>query len=138
MKDKKYGKVRNYCHCTSEYRGAKHSICNLNYSVFETFFIVSPNRSNYDYEFIIKELAKESEKQISCFGKKCITFSVPVEKEVIRIDKNREKITKNISYSLQFIESVRFVASSLSNLVNNLFEGIHKIKCNYGHDDKKC
>ena len=28
--------------------------------------------------------------------------------------------------------------SLLSNLVNNLSEGIHKIKCKYGHDDKKC
>ena len=30
------------------------------------------------------------------------------------------------------------MVSSLSNLVNNLAEGIHKIKCKYGHDDKKC
>ena len=29
------------------------------------------------------------------------------------------------------------MARSLSNLVNNLFEGIHRIKCKYGHDDKK-
>ena len=28
------------------------------------------------------------------------------------------------------------MASSLSNLVNNLAEGIHKIKCKYGHDYK--
>ena len=28
--------------------------------------------------------------------------------------------------------------SSLSNLVNNLSKGILKIKCKYGHDDKKC
>ena len=28
--------------------------------------------------------------------------------------------------------------SSLSNLVSNFSEGIHKIKCKYGHDDKKC
>ena len=27
---------------------------------------------------------------------------------------------------------------SLSNLINYLFEGIHEIKCKYGHDDKKC
>ena len=27
---------------------------------------------------------------------------------------------------------------SLSNLVNNLAEGIHKIKCKYRRDDKKC
>ena len=30
------------------------------------------------------------------------------------------------------------MASSLSNLVNNLSEGIHRIKCKFGHDDKKC
>ena len=30
------------------------------------------------------------------------------------------------------------MASSLSNLVNNLSEGIHKIKCKYEHNDEKC
>ena len=30
------------------------------------------------------------------------------------------------------------MASSLSNLVNNLSEEIHKIKCKYGHNHKKC
>ena len=30
------------------------------------------------------------------------------------------------------------MASSLSNLVNNISEGIHKIKCEYGYNDKKC
>ena len=30
------------------------------------------------------------------------------------------------------------MASSLSNLVNNLSEGIHKIKCKYELNDKKC
>ena len=48
-----------------------------------------------------------------------------------------KKLQKNISYILQFIDSARFMASSLSNLVNNLSEGIHKIKCKHGHDDKK-
>ena len=27
---------------------------------------------------------------------------------------------------------------ALSNLVNNLSERIHKIKCKYGNDDRKC
>ena len=30
------------------------------------------------------------------------------------------------------------MVSSLSNLVNNLSEGIHRIKCKFTHDDKKC
>ena len=55
----------------------------------------------------------------------------------MRIDKSGEEVTKNISYRLQFIDSARFMASSLSNLVNNPSEGIHKIKCKYGQGDKK-
>ena len=45
---------------------------------------------------------------------------------------------KNIPYILQFLDSARLIASSLSNLVNNLSEEIHRIKCKYGDDDKKC
>ena len=40
------------------------------------------------------------------------------------------KITKNKFYILQFIDSVRLMASSLSNLVNNLSEGIVKLNVN--------
>ena len=59
-----------------------------------------------------------------------------MEQEVTRIDKNGEEITENISYMLQFIASARFMTSVLSNLVNNLSEGIHRIKCKYKHDKK--
>ena len=30
------------------------------------------------------------------------------------------------------------MVTSLSNLIKNLAEGIHKIKCKYGREDKKC
>ena len=30
------------------------------------------------------------------------------------------------------------MVSSLSSLVSYLSEGIHRIKCKYRHDDKKC
>ena len=48
-----------------------------------------------------------------------------------------KQLQKNISYRLQFIDTTRFMASLLSNLVNNLSEGIYKIKCKYKQDDKK-
>ena len=73
--------------------------------------------------FIIKELAK---KFVGEFN------------EVKGIDKYGEEITKTTSYKLQFIDSARFMASSLSNLADNLAEAIHKIKCKYRHDNKKC
>ena len=45
---------------------------------------------------------------------------------------------QNISYILQFMDSAIFMTSSLSNLVNNLSEGIHEIKCKYRHNYKQC
>ena len=93
-------------------------------------FIISYNRSNSDYHFSIKELAEEFQKQFTCLG----AYKVPIEKEVTRIDKSGDEITKIMSYRLKFMESARFMASSLSNLVNNLSKGIHKIKCKYGHN----
>ena len=111
MKNKKYCKVRDQCHYTEEYRGAVHSICNLKYSVPKKISLVFHNESNYDYHFIIKELMEELEKQFTCLGEnteKYITFTVPIEKEVTRTDKNREEFTKNISYILQVIDSARF------------------------------
>ena len=50
-----------------------------------------------------------------------------------------EKTTKAISYTLQFINSTRFMAIiSLWNLVDNLAQGLHEIKCKNEHDIKKC
>ena len=42
-----------------------------------------------------------------------------------------------MSHKLQFIDSARFMTSSLSNVIDNLPERIHKIKCKYRHDNKK-
>ena len=72
-----------------------HNICNLEYSVPKNIPIVFYNESNYDYHFIIKELAKEFRKQLTCLGEnteKYITFTVSIGKEVTKIDKNGEKI----------------------------------------------
>ena len=44
-------------------------------------------------------------------------------------DKDGNNSVATISYKIKFIDSSRFIASSLSNLVDNLAEGIHKIKC---------
>ena len=38
---------------------------------------------------------------------------------------------KAIKYELKFIDSFRFMSSSLSSLVDNLSEGLHKDKCIY-------
>ena len=65
LKIKKYRKFRDHCNYTGEYKGAAHSICNLKYSVPKEIPIAFQNKSNYDYHFIIKELAEEFEKQFT-------------------------------------------------------------------------
>ena len=57
------------------------------------------------------------------------TFSILIEKEVSTIDKDGNESVVTISYKIKFFNSARFMASSLSNLVDNLTEEIHKIKC---------
>ena len=92
--------------------------------------VVFYNGSNYDYHFIIKELANEFEGQFECLGK---NFSVSIKKEITKIDKDDNESIVNISYKTKFVDSARFVASSLRNRVENLAKGIHKIKCkDYG------
>ena len=127
--EKKNYKVRDHCHYTRKYRGAAHNICNLRYKVSKEIPIVFHNGSIYDYHFIIKELVKEFEGNFECLGEnteKYITFSVPIKKKI-------ENKDLEITYKIKFIDSYRFMASSLSKLVDNLSEGIHNNKCSdYG------
>ena len=47
--------------------------------------------------------------------------------EIIKIDKNGNKSDETISCKIKFIDSARFMASSLWNPIYNLSEEIHKI-----------
>ena len=114
---KLYHKVRDHWHYTRKVRGAAHSICNLRYKTPKEILIVFHNGSMYDYHFIINKLAKQFYGQLECLGEnteKYTTFSVPIIKE---LDNG-----KTIMYRLKFIDSFRFILTTLSSLVNNLSE----------------
>ena len=66
IEDKKYCKVRGHGQYTGEYRGVAHMIFNLKYSVPKEIPIFFHNGFNYDYHFIIKELAEELEEKCNC------------------------------------------------------------------------
>ena len=57
-KDKNHRTVRYHCLYTGKYRGTSHSICNSKLKIPSEIPVVFNNGSNYDYYFIIKELAK--------------------------------------------------------------------------------
>ena len=118
-------KVRDHCHYKGKHRGAAHNICNLRYKIPKEIPVVFHNGSTYDYNFIIKELAKEFEGNFECLGKnteKYITFSVPIKKKIHNKD-------LEINYKIKIIDSYRFMPSSSSKLVDNLSAGIHNNKC---------
>ena len=88
----------------------------LRYKVPREIPVVFHNGSTNDYEFIIKQLAEEFKGQFSCLGEnteKYINFSVPIKKKV-----NND----NNTYKLKFIDSYRFMSTSLADLVNNFSE----------------
>ena len=92
--------------------------------------VVFLNGSNYDYRFIVKELANVFKDTLNVFRKilkKVQKFYIPIEKEIRKVDKDgNENIIKNSS-KIKCIDSARFVANLLSNLVDNLAEEIHQI-----------
>ena len=129
---KNYWEVRDHCYYTVKYRGAACSICHLRFNVPDEVPAVFHNGWNYDYHFIIKEFASEFQRQFECYGEnkeKSKMFSALTKKEITKIDKDGNKSVVNISYKIKFIDSARLMVSSLSNLVNNLAEEIHKIEC---------
>ena len=108
-----YKNVRDHCHYTGKYRGAAHSKCNLQYKVPKEIPVVFHNGSKYDYHFITNEISKGTD-GAQCLGEdaeKYITFKLPLKKEI--------KDGKFITYKLKFIESIRFMNSSLPHLTDN-------------------
>ena len=84
------------CHYTGKQRGAAHSICNLKYGIPKEIPVDFLNWSNYDYHFIINELAKDFE-EFNCLGEntdKHKPFSIPIRNEVKKIDKMGKKLQK--------------------------------------------
>ena len=122
--NKKYQKFRDHCHYTDKYRGAAHDIFNLRYKTSKEIPPIFHNGSTYDYHFIIKELANEFEEQFECLvenTEKYITFSVPIKRKFDN--------SKSVTYKIKFIDTFRFMSSSLSSLVDNLSDRLHNDKC---------
>ena len=69
----------------------------------------------------VKELAGEFKGQFECLGEKTEKYNF------FKI--NRKKLTndKTVTQKIQFINSVRFMVSSLSSPANNLAEVFHEV-----------
>ena len=123
-------KVRDHCHYTGSYRGPAHRNCNLRYKIPSYIPIVFHNLSGYDAHLIIRELGKKFDTGkigvITENNEKYISFYIDVV--VDRYEDELGKI-KEKKIQLKFIDSMRFMASSLDSLTNNLV-GVSGMSCN--------
>ena len=83
IRNRQNQKVRNYYRYTDKYRCTAHSICILKFKAPNEIPVVFHNSSNYDYYFIIKELANKYEGNLGVLGKKkekYKIFAVPIKR----------------------------------------------------------
>ena len=115
-------KVRGHCHYTGIYRGVANLLCNLQYKIPSYIPVIFHNLSGYDAHMFITELANCGCKMgvITKHKEDYITFSENVEVDKY-VNKNREEHSKEIEP--RFIDSFKFMSSSLDSLVNNLAHG---------------
>ena len=113
-------KVRDHCHFTGEYRGAAHNECNLNCKKTLILPVIFHNLQGNDSHLFIKQLAKVSGdlSTIPSTEEKYISFS----KRIIvdhYYSKNKGKLLPK-KFEIRFIDSFKFLQTSLSKLVENL------------------
>ena len=126
-KDKNKEKVKDHCHYTGRYRGAAHNECNLNYRNPNFTPVVFHNLSGYDSHLFIKNLGF-SEGNIDCIPnneEKYISFSKKIRvgtypKKTLNVNGDIFYEQKPTYHTLRFIDSFKFMATSLEKLVNNL------------------
>ena len=120
-------KVRDHCHFTGRYRGAVHKKCNLLYRKRNFTPLVFHNLSGYDSHLLVKNLGR-SDGSIDCTlnnEEKYISFTKRRQvgsytKKVKNEERETEEETKPLHHQIRFIDSFRFMATSLDKLLNNL------------------
>ena len=120
-------KVKDHCHFTGKYRGPAHNRCNLKCRKPLVLPVIFHNLQSYDAHLFIKQLASIPGK-FTCIPsteERYITFSKHIkvgEYKTRKIDKegNYVVIIKDINFEIRFIDSLKFLNSSLEQLVKNL------------------
>ena len=105
-------KVRDHCHLTGKYRGPAHSICNTNVTQDQSIIIpfIFHNFTKYDCHLFFKKVVDKKKDKVKF---KLIPKT------------NKEYIS--VRYGcISFIDSYRFLSSSLDSLVKTLIDNSHK------------
>jgi hypothetical protein len=112
-------KVRDHCHYTGKYRGAVHNSCNLRMRSPKFIPVLFHNLEGYDAHLFIRNLGVSSG-NIKCIPKteeKYTSFTKEIEVDEF---KSKDDKKRKIKRELKFLDSFKFMASSLDKLVKGL------------------
>lgn len=105
-------KVRDHEHASGLYRGAAHNVCNLKLKSPKFIPVFIHNLSRYDAHLIMEKIGLVKGEPIKC------------------IPTNSENYISFSLGNLRFLDTIRFMPSSLEQLAKNLADGgSHKFKC---------
>ena len=116
----KKDKVRDHCHFTGQYRGAAHNKCNLMCRKPKVLPVIFHNLQGYDAHLFIKQIAR-LKGDLNCIPsteEKYISFSKSIkvgEYYCLKLGKMCP-----INFEIRFLDSFKFLQTSLANLVSNL------------------
>ncbi|XP_067943085.1 uncharacterized protein [Watersipora subatra] len=117
-------KVADHCHLTGKYRDAAHNKCNLDYRIPKFYPIFFHNLSGYDAHHFVKSLEVD-EGRLNCIPtneEKYIAFSkhILVDKFIGKNRQTGEPEEVKVYHQLRFLDSFKFMSSSLDKLAANL------------------
>ena len=113
-------KVRDHCHFTGKYRGAAHNGCNINCRKPKVLPVIFHNLQGYDAHLFIKQLyrLKGDLECIPSTEEKYISFYKKIKVDEFYSPKKGKM--EDITFKIKFIDSFKFLQTSLANLVSNL------------------
>ena len=125
-------KVRDHCNFTGKFRGAANSSCNLKVRKSKFTPVFFDNLSGYDSHLFVTKLGK-SQGDITCIPnneEKYISFSRKIQ---VGTYLDKDKNEKEIIHEIRFLDSAKFMASSLDSLVKNLGKDkLHHVRREFG------
>ena len=137
-------RVRDHCHITGKYRGAAHKSCNINCRLPLIIPVIFHNLQSYDAHLFIKKIGnlRGKFKCIPNTDEKYMSFSkiITVGNYFTRV-KNKEGIyvekIKKINFEIRFIDSLKFLNSSLDKLSKNLDKkDFYSVKQEFKYNDE--
>ena len=134
--------MQSRCHFTGRYRGSAHKICNFLYRKPNFTPVVFHKLSGYDSHLFVKNLGF-SEGDIDCIPnneERYISFTTKIQigsytKKVKNEERETNYETRPLHHQIRFIDSFKFMATSLEKLVNNLSkDAFNNVKRYYAED----